>query len=257
MIIAVGGWRGQGASVTSLLLAWCAALVDETGAWLIEADPAGGVLAGRLQLPTHSVGGLERVAFPQGHSVAEALVSVAHQPAGSAGRLHVVAAPVDPFRAHACHQPRAAWWSALRDLPGHVVIDVGSLRAGTPAQPLIDSADHVLVTTSPEVSAAVSASEMVGSGGRISATEHRFATDRARIVIVDSPSGISFPASTLQQQLGAQCVGVLPWDPAAVDLVHRGAGLGERRLKRSSLIAAAQRIATAVLGPNLPVTSAS
>ena len=64
MIIAVGCWRGVGATTTSLLAATCIAAADEDGAWLVEADPAGGVLAGRIVAPPHCLGGLERVAFP-------------------------------------------------------------------------------------------------------------------------------------------------------------------------------------------------
>ena len=64
MIIAVGSWRGTGATTAALLAGACLAVADEAGAWLVEADPAGGVLAGRMHIAAQSVGGLERVAFP-------------------------------------------------------------------------------------------------------------------------------------------------------------------------------------------------
>ena len=59
MIVAVGAWRGTGATTTALLLAAALAAdsgVESDGAWFVEADPAGGVLAGRMSLPTGEIG---------------------------------------------------------------------------------------------------------------------------------------------------------------------------------------------------------
>ena len=117
MIIAVGSWRGTGATTAALLAGACLAVADEAGAWLVEADPAGGVLAGRMHIAAQSVGGLERVAFPTERvSTLAAFEALAHV----AGNLRVVAAPADPFRAHACERPRMPWGASLRGLPGSV-----------------------------------------------------------------------------------------------------------------------------------------
>ena len=116
MIIAVTCWRGLGATTAALALAAVAAESADTrdardsGAWLIEADPAGGVLSGRVSLSRSTIGGLERVAFPSERcSMVEAFHDVAHDH----GRLRIVTSPADPFRAAACHRPRSAW----RDAP--------------------------------------------------------------------------------------------------------------------------------------------
>ena len=61
-LIAVGSWRGVGASTSALLLAAGAAAAGEQ-AWLIEADPAGGVLASRADGLAGGMAGLVRVAF--------------------------------------------------------------------------------------------------------------------------------------------------------------------------------------------------
>ncbi|MEQ1702045.1 MAG: hypothetical protein ABMA25_18195, partial [Ilumatobacteraceae bacterium] len=187
----------------------------------------------------------ERVAFPSERGVpAEAFAAVAHSVAG----LSVVTAPADPFRAFSCHQPRMPWATALKELPGSVVVDVGRLRAGTPVASVIAQVDTLLVVSSPEISAAVSSAEWLQAGGRVSPTEAGLPDGKARLVFVESPGGVGFPRSTLTAELGAQCAGWLPWDGATVDLVHRGAWVTDRRVRRSPLAAAVNQL---VLGLTL------
>ncbi|MCY7297828.1 MAG: hypothetical protein LH616_01275 [Ilumatobacteraceae bacterium] len=240
MIIAVGSWRGVGATTTALLTATCLAAADESGAWLVEADPAGGVLAGRMEVPAHCLVGLERVAFPTERiTVTESVASTAHV----IGNLHIVLCPADPFRAFACHQPRMPWAPALRSLPGSVVIDVGTVRAGSPVWPVLAQADVVLIVSSPEASSAVAAAEWVQAAGRVSPADPGLLDAPARIVFVDSPVGLSFSRATLQADLGTQCAAWLPWEPSTVDLVHRGAAASDRRLRRSVLMGAVNQMA--------------
>lgn len=253
MIVAVGSWRGRGASVAALLIAWSAALADDTGSWLIEADPAGGVLAGRMRLPAHSIGGLEQVAFSADRQPAtQTFNAVAHRVPSASGEMRVIAAPVDPFRAASCHLPRTPWLSVLADLGGHVVLDIGIIRAGSLARPLLDAADAVVVVTSPEVSSAVSSSEFVRSGGRVAASERSLEPGRARLLVVESPGGVAFPTAQLVGELGDQCIGSLPWDPAAVDAVHLGAAATDRRLRRSPLVSAARNLTSNLLDRPVP-----
>ena len=234
----------MGTTTTTLLLASCLALREGHETWLVEADPAGGAIAGRMQLPGHSVGGLERVAFPTERiSPVDAFAAAAHDMA----TLHLVTAPSDPFRAHACHQPRLPWVSSLRDLAGDVVIDVGRLRGGTPVWPIVAVADLVLLVASPEISSAVSSSEWMQANGRVSPADPGLATGKTRVLFVDSPAGVSFPRSMLSDELGDQFAAWLPWEPAAVDLIHRGARPDDRRLRRSALIAAANQCATDIV----------
>lgn len=244
MIIAVGSWRGTGTTTTALLLATCLSIRDATESWLIEADPAGGAIAGRMQLSGHSIGGLERVAFPTERvSPVEAFNLNAHQ----VGRLRVITAPSDPFRAHACHQPRLPWLTSLRDLGDHVVVDVGRLRGGTSAWQVMAMADVVLLVTAPEISAAVSASEWMQADGRVSPADPGLPSGKTRLVFVDAPGGIAFPRTMLSDELGDQFAAWFPWEQSAVDLVHRGAMPDDRRLRRSALIAAATGLAAEVV----------
>lgn len=244
MIVAVGSWRGVGATTTSLLAATCLAAADENGAWLVEADPAGGVLAGRITTPPHCAGGLERVAFPTERlSVTESFLAVAHIADG----LRVVLGPADPFRAFACHQPRVLWAPSLRDLPGSVIVDIGTVRAGSPIWPLLAQVDSVLLVSSPETSAAVAAVEWMKAAGRVSPADPGLLDTPARIVFAGSPAGISFSKATLHAELADQCAGWLPWEPATVDLVHRGASASDRRLRRSALVGAVNEMVTRVV----------
>ena len=250
MIIAVGSWRGIGATTTALLAA--TVLAEQHGeAWLIEADPAGGVLAGRLSLPPHAVGGLERVAFPADRSAPlDDLFAVAHP----LGRLQLVTAPADPFRAHACHLPRAPWPSALRQLDAPVVVDIGRLRGGTAAWPVLTLADSVLLVAAPEVAAAVAAAEWIDAAGRVSPADPGLPGRTARVLMVDSPGGIAFSEASLRHDLAGDWGGWLPWEPTTVDLVLRGAGPHDRRVRRSALLSA-MRDVVATLAPSRPTVA--
>lgn len=239
MIVAVGGWRGTGSTTTALALATVlATMLGE--AWLVEADPAGGVLSGRLEPPAHTVGGLERVAFPHDRTTAvEALQAVA----AAVGPLRLVTAPLDPFRAHACHHPRLPWVPALRELGAPVVVDVGRLRSGTAAWGVLTHADRVLVCTSPEIAAAVSTAEWLRAGGRMSPADPGVADGVAKAVVVAGAGSVGFSRAILQADLGAAFAAWVPWDPSAVDLLHRGAAPTDRRLRRSALVACLRALA--------------
>jgi hypothetical protein len=244
VIIAVTSWRGVGATTTSLLMA--AALAEREPCWLIEADPAGGVLAGRVQLDAHALGGLERIAFPvDQHTGVDAFDALAHRH----GALRVVVAPADPFRAHACHAPRLPWMHVLHELDGQVVVDVGRLRAGSTARPLLELADVIVMVTSPEVCAAVATTEWLLASGRVASTEPALDAAEVRVAVVDQPGGVAFDRSAMVAELGASWGAWLPWEPSTVDLVHRGAGWSDRRLRRSQLAAAVDELLAAVHQP--------
>jgi len=241
VIVAVGSWRGSGATTAALLLAACAAELGD--AWLVEADPAGGVLAGRMHLPAGVIGGLERVAFPaQSGAAVAAFDSVSHR----TGRLRVVSCPADPFRAHACHLPRQAWAHSLRDLHGTVVVDVGRLRGGSPVGPLLAVADLLLLVSSPEVCAAVSSIEWLHAAGMVAPGERGTGELPTRLLVVDAPGGVAFAEHTLRSDLGEQWAGWLPWLPVDVDLLHRGASTADRRLRRSALVSAGRAVMQAL-----------
>lgn len=249
MIVAVTAWRGAGASTAALLLAMELAGGPD-GAWLVEADPAGGSLAGRVDLPPGTAGSLERVAFPSTRTTAVAAftdaAAIRAGAAPAAGNLRIITSPVDPFRAHACHQPRLPWVTALADLGAPVVVDVGRMRAGSPTWPVLLAADAVIVVTAPEVAAVVGTHEWLAAGGRVAPADPGLPSGVTTVVAVAQPAGVAFPRSSLAAEFGGGWGGWLPWEPATVDAVHRGAARADRRLRRSPLMGAVQQLAARV-----------
>jgi hypothetical protein len=242
MIVAVGGWRGYGATTVACALAstWAS---SESEAWLIEADPAGGVLSGRVDMNPRCVGGLERVAFPVDRCPAvERFREVAHR----SGGLCMVSAPVDPFRAHSCHHPRTPWVPSLAELGEFVVVDVGRIRAATAAWDVLAIADVVVVVSSPEVASVVSSAEWIYAVGRVSPRDPGIDEGIARLCVVESPGGLFFNRASLTADLGGVCAGWIPWDPAAVDLLYRGASVDNRGYRRGGFMPAIDRLGAAL-----------
>jgi hypothetical protein len=130
----------------------------------------------------------------------------------------------------------------LDQLPGVVVVDVGRLRAGSPSLDLVRRSARFVLVTVPEVSALVASAEWIASSGRVSPTDVGVDGPEMRVAVVDAPGGVGFARSTLERELGAQWAGWLPWEPATVDLVHRGAPADDRRLRRSPLMLAVAAI---------------
>jgi hypothetical protein len=233
MIIGVGAWRGVGATTTALATAGAFAAQGEQP-WLIEADPAGGVLAARCGLPPTFAGSLERVAFPSIRGTAEDGFAEAAAP--HAG-VRVITAPGDPFRAWGCHTPRFAWQPALRELDGPVVIDVGRLRGAAPNALLLQQLDLLLLVVNADAVDIVSTLEWAGSRGRPSPDDRGLPLDITRVAVVDAPiAGTRVTRSDVEAELGDRFAGWLPWSPDAVDLLHRGAGFDHKRLRRHALV---------------------
>jgi hypothetical protein len=186
---------------------------------------------------------LERIAFPvEPVDAVQAFAAVGHP----RGQLRVVAAPADPFRAHACHAPRWAWQTALRDLHDDVVVDAGRLRAATPAWPLLTMADAVVLVASPEVSAAVASVEWLHAAGRVSPIDAGLDDVPVRVAAVDSPGGVAFGRDALERELGGRFGAWLPWEPNTVELLHRGAAPTDRRYRRGALLGAVARLAASL-----------
>jgi hypothetical protein len=232
-VIAVGTWRGLGATTTALLLA--AGATGDTTTWLVEADPAGGVLQARTTLLGGNGTTLEHVAFEH-----DCRLDAAAQPLAG---TNVVVAPSDSFRAwSSIASPRTNWIEQLRRLPGVVVVDVGSLRGTTPAWRIIDQADAVVMCTTAEPAALVSTLAWVDAKGQSAPGVGGLSTSTARLVVVDAPtsSGERFTSSQVQHELGDRLAGWFPWQPAVVDSMLRGATVDHRRLRGQPLTAAAR-----------------
>ncbi len=249
-LIAVGSWRGTGATTSALLLAAAAATGGEP-VWLVEADPSGGVLTSRAP-DLAGVNSLGRVAF---ESVGETANRALEACARPLGRVNVVAGPWDSFQAwSAIATPRTPWVDALRRLDGTVVVDVGSLRGGSvPSWPIIERADALVMVTMPEPAALTSTVAWMDAKGQSAPGIAGLSLDTARLLVVDAPlaSGERFDVS-VSSELGSRFVGWWPWEPKVVDHLYRGGSLDHKSIRRFALVRAATATVGALLGDRMP-----
>lgn len=236
-VIAVGSWRGIGASTTALLLA-SAAAVRGCDAWLVEADPAGGVLASRAPALA-GVDSLGRVSFTPSDERIEAALQAA---ARRLGPVSVVTAPWDLFQAwSAIASPRRPWVDALRRVGDVVVVDVGSLRGGdVPSWPIIERADVLVMVSNPDPAALTSTVSWMDAKGQSAPGVTGLSLDTSRLVVVDTPDHSSERfGPDVADELGGRLAGWWDWDSKVVDHVLRGGSLDHRAVRRHDLVAAA------------------
>ena len=254
MIIGIASWRGTGATTAAMGVA--ASLAARGAApWLIEADPAGGVLAARLPRGVLTSGGLEQVAFPDSRSSAvERFEAAAIELAG----VRIVTAAGDPFRAWACHAPRVPWAPALRELDGPVIVDLGRLRGATPVQAVLAQLDSLMLVCDADVVSVVSSLEWAEALGHAAPSDTAMPVDITRIAICDAPTTFHRIGRTdTEAELGDRFVGWLPWDTAAVRALMNGSRLDDRRLRRSSFVQAVHHLTDRIAGPALDQALAS
>jgi MinD-like ATPase involved in chromosome partitioning or flagellar assembly len=232
-VISIGTWRGLGATTSALMLAAGAASAEPT--WMIEADPAGGVLQARSTLLAGATKTLEHVAFEH-----DCKVDAAAQPLAG---TNVVIGPADSFRAwSSIASPRTNWIDQLRRVSGTVIIDIGSLRGSTPVWRIIEQSDVVLMCTTSEPASLVSTLAWMDAKGQSAPGVGGLSASSARLVVVDAPtgSGERFTSSQVQHEIGDRLAGWLPWQPTVVDAILRGATVSHRRLRGQLLTSAAR-----------------
>lgn len=243
MIVGWSTWRGSGATTAALAMAMTTAMRLDHPVWLVEADPAGGVLAARLGIDTQ-VSGLEHLAFPVGTaSRTDATSDWFAGAAAISGHLRLIPAPGDAFRAWSCHTPRTDWVRALCDLDGDVVIDLGRMRSGSPIGALLDRLDLLLLVSADDVASVAAAVEWAEARGQVAPQADALAHDITRIVVADtpgSPEPISW--SSAHDELGDRIIGRLPWSPETAAAVNRGAPISPRHLRRDRLFTAVEHI---------------
>lgn len=252
-LIAVGSWRGTGATTSALLLA--SAFAERARAsWLVEADAAGGVLASRAP-DLAGLNSLGRVAFESTGETAQRSLEAS---ARRLGRVSVVTAPWDSFQAwSSIASPRMPWIDALRRLDGPVVVDVGSLRGGSvPTWSIIERADVFVMVSSPEPASLTSTVAWMDAKGQSAPGVAGLSLDTSRVLVVDAPlaSGEQFDPS-VGSELGGRLVGWWPWEPKVVDHVHRGGSLDHRSVRRFALVRSAMATADALADVEVGVRS--
>jgi hypothetical protein len=244
MIIGVGSWRGVGASTTALAIAASMAARGQQP-WLIEADPAGGSLAARLQLVAGEAGSLERLAFPTARG---ATIDRFEDAATHLAGMRIVTAPGDPFRAWGCHVPRLAWASMLRELDAPVVVDLGRLHGGAPNTSLLAQLDLLLLVTNPDTVSLAASMQWADALGKAAPVDIGLPLDLTRIAIVDAPTVNERVSRTeVETELGERFAGWLPWSPDTVQLLHRGAAFADRRIRRQPMASATDYLVARLL----------
>jgi MinD-like ATPase involved in chromosome partitioning or flagellar assembly len=223
-VVAVTQLRG-GPGGTTFALGLAAAAAEHGRSWLVEADPAGGVLLGRCDTLTGERT-LVDVAFGGAAATSDvvALAEAAGQPLGHAS---VVVAPESPAQAFECvARPRLRWPAHLRRLPGRVVVDCGRLFPGSPAVEVLRRADVVVVVTPPDG----------GDVYRFLRWAHEGREVDAPLLVTSGPG--RFGARAVARDVGDVYLGPIPSAPEAVDLLQRGASTTHRRLYRSDMVRA-------------------
>lgn len=243
LVVAVGAVKGTGgASATALGLA--AAFGESREAVLVEADPSGGSLLGWCPTLRSEAGGLYEAVFDRDRTLGWVRQSL--------GDISVVVAHGDPYRISVALERPRSWRQMFDRLDADVVVvDVGRLFPGSPALPLVGSADRLVLVCPPEPGPLAATMEWVGRGGQHTASDARLDADRIRTVSVDvSPRGRHrVDPGRLLAELGDRYVGHVPFDDSAVELLCRGASLSHRTLRRSSFAWAVRSISESVMDP--------
>jgi len=224
------GKGAPGATTLAVLLACCWPDRERTRV-VIEADPEGGVLAARGHDScglTHEPGLLSLAAARDG-STAERL----HQHAQALGDgVELVAGPPGRAQAEACLRalgPPAA--SAVSRAEVNVVVDCGRLHPSSPALPWAVAAERTLLVVRPRLDEIVALRPLAE---RLTAV----GVALGLVCVGDGP----FDPVEVAEEAGMPLLGVVPDDPAAAAAVTQR-GLGDRRLRRTGLVRAVERLA--------------
>lgn len=226
-MFAVAGTKGApGATTLCLGLARCWRAARPV--LLVEADPEGGCLAGRLGLSEEP--GLATLAAAGRHELSPRVLEGQLQSAPDGVAL--IVAPSSPALARAALRTAAdglaAALAGLRDTP--VVVDLGRLEAQSPAVPLAGGAEQVIFTTRPTLEGADALAVRLAELGEL--------RRRCRLVTVgDGPYG----GDEIAQVLAVEHLGHLPHDPAGATSLWSATDKSLRR--RHLLLGALAQIA--------------
>jgi hypothetical protein len=189
---------------------------------LLEADPAGGVLAARFGLAQHP--GLTSLAAQMRHGArADAAAHVQHLPLA----CPVVVAPGAAETTCGAVSVLAQHAGLLRDLAPVVVADVGRLYVGSPASALVAAADAVLLLVTPTIE------HLDHADARIPALREVARWQRLGVVVAGkSPYGMP----EIGERLGVPVWGQAPrdrWGAGALTGQMTGRGWARTRLARA------------------------
>jgi hypothetical protein len=214
--VALAGAKGA-LGVTALCMGLARSWREHERVLVVEADPDGGVLAARLGLSQEP--GLGTLAAAGRHEVSEQLVACHTQEADG---MKVLVAPSSPSHVRAAlrsvsaklGQATSIWPDAM------TFVDVGRLDGQSTALPLAESAEIVLLLTTPNLEGADALA--------VRLVELEDLRSRCRLVTVgDGP----YESAELSRVLSIPHVAHLPIDPASAAAIWtaRATQRGRRR----------------------------
>lgn len=243
MLVAVISLKGS-PGVTTFSVALAARWPAPARSLLVEADPSGGDVATRFSLT--STPGLLSLAAAARRSTDSSLVWQHAQTLP--GGLPVVTAPPDADRARAALSALAPDASAgtgilrgaadARDTA--VVVDCGRIDPGSPAMPIVGSADVMVLLTRAHADDLAHLVRRLTTVGRWS--------PRPTLLLV----GDGYSTSDVARELGVPPLGRIPEDPRGAAVLcgrHAGSRWGRRGPGHSALGRIASKVAQALAEP--------
>ena len=240
-----GGPGAPGATTTALalLLAW--PLTEGRRVVLLECDPDGGaVLAGALQGRVESGYGLRHLAVADrrgrlAETLWEQLVDIS--PTGNGERL-LLPGLTDPAQAAGLAYTWEPMVAACQELDRggcDVLIDLGRSGAHGPSAVLAHRADAVLVTVRSTLRGLSAAKPRIAALAADLDTEGTGADALAVILVQEGP----YASAEVGRALGAQVLGLLPYEPRSARILSDGGDSADRRFLRSGLMRAVRSTA--------------
>ena len=204
---------------------------DNAPVLVVEADPAGGDLAARLE---REATGLETLA-PAARHVLDATVLMAHTQS-LREHLQLLAAPTSEAQATAALRVLADRLAAhLASAPTSTLIDLGRLSPRSPALPLAAASRVVVWVARP------APEEVAHLKDRLRALDASApeVVERSRLVVVDSGP---YAADDFARMVGLPLLGALAFDVQGVDVLYgRHQGRGTELMKDARSLARALR----------------
>jgi MinD-like ATPase involved in chromosome partitioning or flagellar assembly len=221
---------GVTTAVVSLATVW----PSHRALYVVEADPSGGDLMARFELPAEP--GLVTLAAAGRRGLTEETLLTHTQPFFSAGGIggqvrRVLVAPVSADQTVAALAAlRGGLPRTLSSLGADVLVDCGRLDPGSPAQEIAAASDLLVVVVRPVVT------EVHHLASRLSVMRPNAVSV---LLVGDHP----YSVVEVAQSLGASPLGSLPSDDRAAAALTVGRVDGLKVLRRSRLLRDAQAVA--------------
>jgi MinD-like ATPase involved in chromosome partitioning or flagellar assembly len=205
----------------------------------VEADPSGGSLLSWSD-DLRPAGDLYDAAMSREPGGLAAIVQ-------HLGDVAVVPSWGRPFRTtQALMRPRVPWDLLFDELAGTVIVDLGRLYPEAPTLGVLNAMDVIVLVSASEPGPVATTMEWAGRGGRHAAGDVGVSTDRIVMMtneVVARRRRLSVTPREMASLQGPPYVGHFEHDETAVELLHRGASVLHRSLRRSPLVQSATNLA--------------